>query len=199
MIEVEDDGGGIDIAKIKAKGVTLGLLRPESVSALSDAEAIKMIFLPGFSTADTVGDVAGRGVGMDVVKQTLERINGQIEVETELGVGTKFTLRLPLTLLISMALLVRAGSERYALPLPNIREVVMPAAGAVQEVGGHPVLQVGTKQLMSYCFRTSWALSPTQKWRPVLSSSFEPPPECRESPSMNCWAARKSSSRRSEH
>ena len=147
VIEVEDDGGGIDIAKIKAKGVTLGLLRPESVSALSDAEAIKMIFLPGFSTADTVGDVAGRGVGMDVVKQTLESINGQIEVETELGVGTKFTLRLPLTLLISMALLVRAGSERYALPLPNIREVVMPAAGAVQEVGGHPVLQVGDEAI----------------------------------------------------
>jgi chemosensory pili system protein ChpA (sensor histidine kinase/response regulator) len=147
VIEVEDDGGGLDIAKIKSKAVTLGLLRPESVSTVSDAEAIKMIFLPGFSTADVVGDVAGRGVGMDVVKQTLEGINGQIEVETELGVGTKFTLRLPLTLLISMALLVRAGSERYALPLPNIREVVMPASGAVQDVGGHPVLHVGDEAI----------------------------------------------------
>lgn len=147
VIEVEDDGGGIDIAKIKAKAVTLGLIRPEAVSAVSDAEAIKMIFLPGFSTADAVGDVAGRGVGMDVVKQTLESINGQIEVETELGVGTKFTLRLPLTLLISMALVVRAGSERYALPLPNIREVVMPSAGSVQDVGGHPVLHVGDEAI----------------------------------------------------
>ena len=147
VIEVEDDGGGLDIAKIKAKAVTLGLIRPESVSVLSDAEAIKMIFLPGFSTADVVGDVAGRGVGMDVVKQTLESINGQIEVETELGVGTKFTMRLPLTLLISMALLVRAGSERYALPLPNIREVVMPVAGSVQDVGGHPVLHVGDEAI----------------------------------------------------
>jgi chemosensory pili system protein ChpA (sensor histidine kinase/response regulator) len=147
VIEVEDDGGGIDIAKIKSKAVTLGLIRRESAPALSDAEAIKMIFLPGFSTADVIGDVAGRGVGMDVVKQTLESINGQIEVETELGVGTKFTLRLPLTLLISMALLVRAGSERYALPLPNIREVVMPAAGSVQDVGGHPVLHVGEEAI----------------------------------------------------
>jgi chemosensory pili system protein ChpA (sensor histidine kinase/response regulator) len=147
VIEVEDDGGGLDIAKIKAKAVTLGLIRPESVSTVSDAEAIKMIFLPGFSTADVVGDVAGRGVGMDVVKQTIESINGQIEVETELGVGTKFTLRLPLTLLISMALLVRAGSERYALPLPNIREVVMPVAGSVQDVGGHPVLHVGDEAI----------------------------------------------------
>jgi chemosensory pili system protein ChpA (sensor histidine kinase/response regulator) len=147
VIEVEDDGGGLDIAKIKAKAVTLGLIRPESASTLSDAEAIKMIFIPGFSTADLVGDVAGRGVGMDVVKQTLESINGQIEVETELGVGTKFTLRLPLTLLISMALLVRAGSERYALPLPNIREVVMPVAGAVQDVGGQPVLHVGDEAI----------------------------------------------------
>ena len=147
VIEVEDDGGGLDIAKIKTKAVTLGLIRPESVSTLSDAEAIKMIFLPGFSTADVVGDVAGRGVGMDVVKQTLESINGQIEVETELGVGTKFTLRLPLTLLISMALLVRAGSERYALPLPNIREVVMPVAGSVQDVGGHPVLHLGDEAI----------------------------------------------------
>lgn len=147
VIEIEDDGGGINIAMIKAKAVTLGLIRPEAVSAVSDAEAIKMIFLPGFSTADVVGDVAGRGVGMDVVKQTLESINGQIEVETELGIGTKFTLRLPLTLLISMALLVRAGSERYALPLPNIREVVMPVAGSIQEVGGHPVLHVGDEAI----------------------------------------------------
>jgi chemosensory pili system protein ChpA (sensor histidine kinase/response regulator) len=144
---VEDDGGGLNIAKIKAKAVTLGLIRPESVSTVSDAEAIKMIFLPGFSTADVVGDVAGRGVGMDVVKDTLESINGQMEVETELGVGTKFTLRLPLTLLISMALLVRTGNQRYALPLPNIREVVMPVAGSVQDVGGHPVLHIGDEAI----------------------------------------------------
>lgn len=147
VIEVEDDGAGIDIARIKAKAVSLGLVSAESAAALSDSEAIKFIFMPGFSTADVVGDVAGRGVGMDVVKQTLEAMNGQIEVETELGVGTKFTLRLPLTLLISTALLVRAGQQRYALPLPNIREVVMPAPGAIQDLGGRPVLHVGDEAI----------------------------------------------------
>ncbi|MER3422216.1 MAG: hypothetical protein C4293_02255 [Nitrospiraceae bacterium] len=142
IIEVEDDGGGIDIAKIKAKAVALGLVRPEQTSTMSDLDAINLIFLPGFSTAEEVGGQAGRGVGMDVVKRTVEAINGQIEVETELGVGTKFTLRLPLTLLISTALMVRVGTERYALPLPNIREVVMPAPGAIQDVGGCPIVQV---------------------------------------------------------
>ncbi|HJU05034.1 MAG TPA: hybrid sensor histidine kinase/response regulator, partial [Nitrospiraceae bacterium] len=143
VIEVEDDGGGIDVAKVKAKAVALGFLRAESVNTMSDSEAIKFIFLPGFSTADEVGDQAGRGVGMDVVKRALEGMNGQIDVETELGAGTKFTLRLPLTLLISMALLVRVGSERYALPLQSIREVVLPAQGDIQDVGGQAILQVG--------------------------------------------------------
>ena len=142
VIEVEDDGGGIDVEKIKAKAVALGLIRLEAVSGLPDSEAIKFIFLPGFSTADEVGEQAGRGVGMDVVKRVLEGMNGQIEVETQLGSGTKFTLRLPLTLLISMALLVRVGTERYALPLQSIREVVLPMPGEVQEVGGRLVLQV---------------------------------------------------------
>ncbi len=147
VIEVEDDGGGIDVAKIKSKAISLGMLAPESAASMSDSDAIKLIFLPGFSTAEHVGEVAGRGVGMDVVKQTLEAMNGQIEVETELGMGTKFTLRLPLTLLISTALLVRAGSERYALPLPNIREVVMPLPGSIQEIGGRPVLHLSDEAI----------------------------------------------------
>ena len=143
VIEIEDDGGGLDIARIKAKAVSVGLLHSEAAATMSDAEAIKLIFLPGFSTAAGIGDQAGRGVGLDVVKRALEAMNGQIEVETEPGVGTKFTLRLPLTLLISTALMVRAAGQRYAFPLPSVREVVMPAPGAVQDVGGRPVLQVG--------------------------------------------------------
>ncbi len=147
VIEVEDDGGGIDIGKIKTKAVSLGVVRPEQASTMSESEAMKFIFMPGFSTADEVGDQAGRGVGMDVVKRALEGMNGQIEVETELGAGTKFTLRLPLTLLISMALLVKVGSERYALPLQSIREVVLPSAGDIQDVGGRAVLQVGDEAI----------------------------------------------------
>jgi chemosensory pili system protein ChpA (sensor histidine kinase/response regulator) len=147
VIEVEDDGGGLDVEKIKSKAVAVGLIRPEQAPDLPYADALKLIFLPGFSTADQVGDQAGRGVGMDVVKRVIESMNGQIDIETEKGVGTKFTLSLPFTLLISTALLVRVGAERYAIPLSNIREVVLAAPGTVQDVGGRPILQVGDEAL----------------------------------------------------
>ena len=147
VIEVEDDGAGLDVDKIKAKAVAIGLVRPEQAPDLPYADALKLIFLPGFSTAERVGDQAGRGVGMDVVKRVIESMNGQIDIETEKGVGTKFTLSLPFTLLISTALLVRVGTERYAVPLSSIREVVMAAPGAVQDVGGRPILQVGDEAL----------------------------------------------------
>lgn len=147
VIEVEDDGGGLDVDKIKSKAVAVGLIRPEQAPDLPYTEALKLIFLPGFSTADQVGDQAGRGVGMDVVKRVIESMNGQIDIETEKGVGTKFTLSLPFTLLISTALLVRIGTERYAVPLSSIREVVLAAPGAVQDVGGRPILQIGDEAL----------------------------------------------------
>jgi chemosensory pili system protein ChpA (sensor histidine kinase/response regulator) len=147
VIEVEDDGAGLDVDKIKAKAVAVGLIRPEQAPDLPYAEALKLIFLPGFSTADQVGDQAGRGVGMDVVKRVIESMNGRIDIETEKGVGTKFTLSLPFTLLISTALLARVGMERYAIPLSSIREVVMASPGAVQDVGGRPILQVGDEAL----------------------------------------------------
>lgn len=147
VIEVEDDGGGLDVEKIKTKAVAVGLIRPEQAPDLPYADALKLIFLPGFSTADQVGDQAGRGVGMDVVKRVIESMNGQIDIETEKGIGTKFTLSLPFTLLISTALLVRVGAERYAIPLSSIREVVLANPGAVQDVGGRPILQIGDEAL----------------------------------------------------
>jgi chemosensory pili system protein ChpA (sensor histidine kinase/response regulator) len=143
VVEVEDDGGGLDLEKIKAKATALGLLRPEQAAVLPEGEAVKLIFLPGFSTAERVGDQAGRGMGMDVVKRAVEAMSGHIAIETEPGVGTKFTLTLPLTLLITAALLVRVGTHRYAVPLSGIREVVHPAPGALQEVGGRTLLTVG--------------------------------------------------------
>jgi len=147
VIEVEDDGRGLDLEKIKAKAVQLGLLRQAVASALSDAEAAKLIFLPGVSTAEQVGDQAGRGMGMDVVKRAIEGMNGQIDIESARGVGTKFALTLPVSLLISMALLVRAGNERYAFPLPSTREVVLPPPGALQDMGGRSVLQIGEEAI----------------------------------------------------
>jgi chemosensory pili system protein ChpA (sensor histidine kinase/response regulator) len=146
-IEVEDDGAGLDLQKIKAKAVRLGLLRPEVADTLPETEIIKFIFVAGFSTAESIGDQAGRGVGLDVVKRVIETMNGHIEVESVRGQGTKFTLHLPLTLLIATALLVRVQNERYAIPLPSVREVTMPSATALQRMGDRSLLQIGDEAI----------------------------------------------------
>jgi chemosensory pili system protein ChpA (sensor histidine kinase/response regulator) len=147
VIEVEDDGAGLDIAKIKAKAVKVGLVKPEVAASLPESEVIKFIFLPGFSTADAVGDQAGRGVGMDVVKRVIETMNGHIEVESVRGQGTKFTMHLPVTLLIATALLVRVEKERYAIPLPSVREVTMSTAPMIQQMGGRSMMQIGDEAI----------------------------------------------------
>ena len=147
LIEVEDDGAGLDITKIKVKAVKLGLVRPDVAESLPESEVIKFIFLPGFSTADTVGDQAGRGVGMDVVKRVIETMNGHIEVESVRGQGTKFTMHLPLTLLIATALLVRVEKDRYAIPLPSVREVTMSTASTIQQMGDRSVMQIGDEAI----------------------------------------------------
>ncbi len=153
IIEVEDDGAGLDLKRIRTKAVNLGLARPEQIQAMPDAEALKYIFAPGFSTAEKVGDQAGRGVGLDVVKRVIEGMNGHIDVESLPGVGTKFTLDLPLTLLIATALMVRVGSERYAIPLPNVREVTMPTAASLQHMGERAILQMGDEAIDLYSLR----------------------------------------------
>jgi chemosensory pili system protein ChpA (sensor histidine kinase/response regulator) len=147
LIEVEDDGAGLDIDKIRAKAVERGLVRSDIAKNLPEAEAIKFIFLPGFSTAEQVGDQAGRGVGMDVVKRVIESMNGHIDVESIRGVGTKFTLHLPLTLLIATALMVRSGEERYGIPLPSVREVTMLTAGSLQQMGERSMLHLGDESV----------------------------------------------------
>ncbi|MFO0706019.1 MAG: Hpt domain-containing protein [Nitrospira sp.] len=153
IIEVEDDGAGLDLKKIRAKAVKLGLVREELAQAMADSEVLKCIFAPGFSTADKVGDQAGRGVGLDVVKRAIEGMNGHIEVESLPDIGTKFTLDLPLTLLIATALIVRAGTERYAIPLPNVREVTMPTPASLQQMGDRTILQMGDEAIDLYSLR----------------------------------------------
>ncbi len=147
LIEVEDDGAGLDIDKIRAKAIERGLVKSEVARNLPEAEAIKFIFMPGFSTADQIGDQAGRGVGMDVVKRVIESMNGHIDVESVRGIGTKFTLHLPLTLLIATALMVRSGNERYGIPLPSVREVTMLTAGSYQQMGERSMLQIGDEAI----------------------------------------------------
>jgi chemosensory pili system protein ChpA (sensor histidine kinase/response regulator) len=170
LIEVEDDGAGLDIEKIRAKAVERGLIRPEVARSLPESEIIKFIFMPGFTTADAIGDQAGRGVGMDVVKRVIESMNGHIDVESILGVGTKFTLSLPLTLLIATALMVRAGTERYGIPLPAVREVTMLTPGSHQRMGERSILHIGeeaieVQPLQQLLYRSS---VPVETGKPVV-------------------------------
>ncbi|HEX5647720.1 MAG TPA: chemotaxis protein CheA, partial [Nitrospira sp.] len=147
MVEVEDDGAGLNLEKIREKVVTAGLAQPEQVRKMPDAEVLQFIFAPGFSTADSIGDQAGRGVGLDVVKQVVEGMNGHIEVESLPDVGTKFTLHLPLTLLITTALLVRAGAERYAIALSSIREVTLAADASLTKAEDRTLLSLGEEMI----------------------------------------------------
>lgn len=125
LVEIEDDGKGIDPAVIRAKAVEKGLLSTERAEAMSDEEAINMIFLPGFSTAAKVTDISGRGVGMDVVRSNVRRLNGHVAVQSVVGKGSVFTLKLPLTLAIIDALLMRSGGQVFALPGTAVEETLL--------------------------------------------------------------------------
>lgn len=119
-IEVSDDGGGIDVEKIKRKAIEKGTLSEEQAEYMSEKEAIDLLFQPAFSTAEKISDVSGRGVGLDVVKNKIEGLGGDVEVVSKLGEGTTFIVRLPLTLAIIQALMVDVSGEKYALPLNSI-------------------------------------------------------------------------------
>ncbi len=119
-IEVIDDGAGIDVEKVKASAIKKGHITEEQAEMLSEKEAIDLLFKPAFSTAEKISDVSGRGVGLDVVKNKIEGLGGDVEVSTKLGEGTKFTVRLPLTLAIIQALMVEVRDEKYAIPLNSI-------------------------------------------------------------------------------
>jgi chemotaxis protein histidine kinase CheA/ActR/RegA family two-component response regulator len=123
VIEVADDGRGIDADRVRRRGVAQGFVRAEAAASMSDREALELIFRPGFSTAEEVTTTAGRGVGMDVVRTNIGRLNGEVDISTELGAGTRFTLRLPLTVLVTEALMVRAGDELLAVPLNAVHVI----------------------------------------------------------------------------
>lgn len=134
VIEVQDDGRGIDPAKVLAKAVERGLVEPDR--GLSASEIYDLLFLPGFSTAQTVTDVSGRGVGMDVVKKNIEALRGFVDVTSEKGRGSTFTIRLPLTLAIIDGMLLQVGSETYVLPTLNIEQAFRPTAESISTVAG---------------------------------------------------------------
>jgi two-component system chemotaxis sensor kinase CheA len=150
-IEVADDGGGIPLAKVRAKAVSRGLVSEERADAMTDSELAGLIFLPGFSTAEQVTNLSGRGVGMDVVKTNVEQVGGTVEVQTRENAGTTFTLKMPLTLAIVPALIVKCSNNRYAVPQVNVIELVRIGHGRdhqhLEYIHGAPVYRLRGKLL----------------------------------------------------
>ena len=138
IIEIADDGGGIDLQRVREKAIRMGVI--DESDRLSDREIVELIFTPGFSTADQVTDVSGRGVGMDVVKRNILRLKGVFDVDSVQGEGTKFTMKLPLTLAIIQALLVRVADELYSIPLDAVIESQRIDAADVRTVHGGEVI-----------------------------------------------------------
>ncbi|NTW05065.1 MAG: chemotaxis protein CheA [Peptococcaceae bacterium] len=142
VITLSDDGKGIDVESLKNKALEKGLLKPEALSRMSKPEILDLIFKAGFSTVEKVSDVSGRGVGMDIVRNQIEQISGTVEFNTEVGKGTVFYIRLPLTLVIVRALMVGMGESVYAFPLPNVMETLSIHESDIKLVGRSEVIVV---------------------------------------------------------
>ena len=147
VITVEDDGKGIDADRLRKSAVRKGLLSEDEVNALPDDKAIELIFLSGFSTAASVTDISGRGVGMDIVRSNIQRINGNVQVETHPGIGTQFSIVLPLTLAIVPTLLVKAIDTVFAIPLVMVAETLRLAKHEIRSIRGEPVTVLRDKVL----------------------------------------------------
>ncbi|MBO4705906.1 MAG: chemotaxis protein CheA [Spirochaetaceae bacterium] len=140
IIDIIDDGKGIDVSKIKKKAVERGLIHPDK--ALTDQEAYQLMFSPGFSTADKITNVSGRGVGLDVVKTQIEKLNGSVIVTSQPGYGSKFSIHIPLTMAIIQGLLVRVGSEVYSIPIASVIESVRVSSKEINRIDNYEVMNV---------------------------------------------------------
>jgi len=142
VIEVADDGSGIDVEKVRQRASAQGVVKPEEAGRLSESEAIELIFRPGFSTAQEITELSGRGIGLDVVQSVLSRLKGTVQIESQPGRGTTFRLRLPLTLAIIRALLFRVEQRLYALPLNAVAEITRTTESEIHQVEHYEVLQL---------------------------------------------------------
>lgn len=142
VIEIQDDGRGMRPEVIRDKAVEKGLITAEEAGQLSVQESLQLIFLPGFSTKDQISDISGRGVGMDVVKTNIQRLNGRIDIQSEPGHGSTITISLPLTLAILPVLMLKLEEQIYSLPLSCVREIIPIEEDKVQYVGGRPTMVV---------------------------------------------------------
>ncbi len=147
VIVIEDDGAGMHPERLKEAAINKGIITPKEAAEMTDKEAYLLVFRAGFSTAKKVSQVSGRGVGMDVVKTNITRLNGTINIESEPGKGTKFTLKLPLTLAIIQGLLVKVADETFAIPLHSVIEVVSIARNEIDTIQGREILRLRNQVL----------------------------------------------------
>jgi len=166
VIVIADDGRGMNAEKLRAKALEKGLISNEEANTMDDRQSYNLIFLPGFSMAPVVSDVSGRGVGMDVVRTNIQKLNGSIEIKSELGKGTSFTISLPLTLAILPVLIVRLGDQPFAVPLSMVREILTIIPDEVQEVGGRATMVVRGEVLPVY------PLSYLLEWPQVAAPNY---------------------------
>jgi len=150
-IEIIDDGGGIDLDRVKQKAIQRGIISVEQAARMSDHEGLHLIFMPGFSTAEKITNVSGRGVGMDVVKTNIEKIGGTVDLQSQLGKGTTLKIKIPLTLAIIPALIVTSGEERFAIPQISLLELLrleaVNASQQIESIHGAPVYRLRGKLL----------------------------------------------------
>jgi two-component system chemotaxis sensor kinase CheA len=147
IIEVTDDGQGIDLSRIRTKAVEKQLADRETLETMDQRALIDMIMLPGFSTADTITHTSGRGVGMDVVKRNIEKINGLLEIETRQDVGTRIRIKIPLTLAIIPAMMIRCGGSHFTVPMSAVQETLRIDRGEIFTVDGSEVMDLHEEPL----------------------------------------------------
>ena len=147
LIKIEDDGRGINTEEIRKAALKKGLISREEAKQLSEREVIQLIFAPGLSTASMVTDLSGRGIGMDVVKNRIERLGGSIKIESKPGSGSRFELRLPITIALYQAMLVKVGMERYAIPFTSIVKSISVRKEEVRHIRGEEVIVINEKAL----------------------------------------------------
>jgi two-component system chemotaxis sensor kinase CheA len=159
VLIVADDGKGMNAERLRAKALEKGLITDEEANTMDERQSLNLIFLPGFSTKDVASDVSGRGVGMDVVKTNIQKLNGSIEIKSQVGKGTTFVISLPLTLAILPVLLVQLGQQPFAVPLSMVREILPIQIDQVQEVGGRATMVVRGEVMPIYpiCSLLGWA------------------------------------------
>jgi len=164
LIQIVDDGHGIDPAKLKRKALEKNLIHQDEADKMTDRQALNLIFLPGFSTAAVISDVSGRGVGMDVVKTNIEKLGGSVDIQSEVGKGTTMSLRLPLTLAIVPAMIIGVHGRRFAVPQVNLEEVVsLSGEHHIESVRGSAVLRLRGRLLPLLDLREILQIPPVQE------------------------------------